>query len=125
MEINLLPESLILEAIEIARRAVEAASGKQAMDIVLLDARTACSFADYFVICAGDSERQIRSIQDEIEHNLKNDGVLPHHHEGTIESGWLLLDYGDVIVHIFSALEREYYQLDKLWNEATPLLRIQ
>jgi len=50
---------------------------------------------------------------------------LPHHHEGTIDSGWLLLDYGDVIVHIFGALEREYYQLDELWSEAKPVLRIQ
>ena len=108
-----------------ARRAVEAASDKQASDIVLLDTRAVCSFADYFVICAGDTERQIRAIYDEIAHSLKREGVLPHHHEGTVDSGWLLLDYGDVIVHIFGALEREYYQLDKLWNEAKPVLRIQ
>jgi ribosome-associated protein len=92
---------------------------------VLLDARIVCNFADYFVICAGDSERQIRSIYDEIEHGLKKEGVLPHHHEGTIDSGWLLLDYGDVIVHIFSAVERGYYQLDELWSKAKPVLRIQ
>jgi len=92
---------------------------------VLLDTRNVCSFADYFVICAGDSERQIRTIYDEVEHSLKREGVLPHHHEGTIDSGWLLLDYGDVIVHIFGALEREYYQLDELWSEAKPVLRIQ
>ena len=92
---------------------------------MLLDARAVCSFADYFVICAGDAERQIRAIYDEIAHSLKREGVLPHHHEGTVDSGWLLLDYGDVIVHIFGALEREYYQLDKLWNEAKPVLRIQ
>jgi len=92
---------------------------------VLMDARAVCSFADYFIICAGDTERQIRAIYDEIEHSLKKQGVLPHHHEGTIDSGWLLLDYGDVIVHIFSASERDYYQLDKLWDEARTLLRIQ
>jgi ribosome-associated protein len=84
-----------------------------------------CSFADYFIICAGDSERQIRAIYDEIEHSLKKAGVLPHHHEGALDSGWLLLDYGDVIVHIFSALEREYYRLDELWSKARPVLRIQ
>ena len=92
---------------------------------MLLDARTVCRFADYFVICVGDSERQILAIYDEIEHSLKKEGVLPHHHEGTIDSGWLLLDYGDVIVHIFGALERGYYQLDELWSEAKPVLRIQ
>jgi ribosome-associated protein len=104
---------------------VEAASGKQASDIVLLDVHSVCSFADYFVICASDNERQLRTIYDEIEHSLKKEKVLPHHHEGTIDSGWLLLDYGDVIVHIFGALEREYYQLDKLWSMAKPVLRIQ
>jgi ribosome-associated protein len=91
----------------------------------LLDARDVCSFTDYFVICAADTERQIHAVYDEIEHRLKMEGVLPHHREGTIDSGWLLLDYGDVIVHIFSALEREYYRLDELWREARPVLRIQ
>jgi len=104
---------------------VEAASDKQAGDIVLLDARTVCSFADYFVICSGETGRQIRAIYEEIEHALKKKGILPLHHEGTIDSGWLLLDYGNVIVHIFAALEREYYQLDKLWGEANLVLRIQ
>ena len=84
-----------------------------------------CSFTDYFVICAGDTERQIRTIYDEIEHSLKREGVLPHHHEGTIDSGWLLIDYGDVIVHIFGAAERDYYQLDSLWSTAKTVLRIQ
>jgi len=104
---------------------VEAASDKQAGDVVLLDARTVCSFADYFVICSGETGRQIRAIYEEIEHALKKKGILPLHHEGTIDSGWLLLDYGNVIVHIFAALEREYYQLDKLWGEANLVLRIQ
>ena len=68
---------------------------------------------------------RIWAIYEEIEHVLKKKGILPHHHEGTIDSGWLLLDYGNVIVHIFAALEREYYQLDKLWGEANLVLRIQ
>ena len=92
---------------------------------MLLDARAVCSFADYFVICSGETERQLRAIFEEIAHALKKEGVLPHHHEGTIGSGWLLLDYGNVIVHIFAAPEREYYQLDKLWSEANLVLRIQ
>ncbi|MFC1931148.1 ribosome silencing factor [Chloroflexota bacterium] len=90
-----------------------------------MDARKVCSFADYFVICAGETERQIRAIYEEVEHSLKKQGVLPHHHEGTVGSGWLLLDYGNVIVHIFAPLEREFYQLDKLWGEAKLVLRIQ
>ena len=110
---------------EIAHKAVAAASEKQANDIVLLNARKVCTFADYFVICSGEANRQIRAIYEEIEHALKKEGVKPHHREGTLDSGWLLLDYGDVIVHIFSTEEREYYRLDKLWDEAETVLRIQ
>ena len=93
-----------MDAIEVAHKAVEAASDKQASDIVLLDARNVCSFVDYFVICAGDTERQLRTIYDEVEHSLKKAGVLPYQREGTLDSGWLLLDYGDVIVHILARL---------------------
>jgi len=109
----------------VARKAVEAASDKQAGDITLLDTRTVCSFADYFVICTSESERQIRAIYQEVEHSLKKEGVLPIHHEGSVGSGWFLIDYGDVIVHIFATPEREYYQLDKLWSQANLVLRIQ
>jgi len=104
---------------------VEAASDKQAIDIVLLDTRDVCSFADYFVICSGDSPRQIDAIRDEIEHVLKKQDILPHHHEGSTDSGWLLLDYGSVVIHIFAPLERDYYQLDRLWSQANALVRIQ
>ena len=104
---------------------MEAASDKQASDIVLLDIRGVCSFADYFVICSGESERQIKAIYDEVEHALKKEGILPYHCEGALDSGWLLLDFGDVIVHIFAPLERGYYQLDELWHGATPVVTIQ
>jgi len=104
---------------------VEAASDKQAGDIVLLDTRGVCSFADYFVICSGESDRQIQAIYNEIGHALKRESILPHHREGTLDSGWLLLDFGDVIVHIFASMEREYYQLDKLWSQASTVVRIQ
>ncbi len=114
-----------MEAIALARKAIEAANDRQASDITLLDARTICSFADYFVLCTGESGRQVRAIYEEIEHRLKKEGILPHHHEGTVDSGWLLIDYGDVIVHIFAVLERGYYELDKLWHQASPVLRMQ
>ena len=116
---------MFLEAIGVAQKAVEAASDKQAIDIVLLDARGVCSFADYFVICSGDSNRQIKTIYEEIEHTLKKEGILPRHREGTVDSGWLLLDFGNVIIHIFASFEREYYQLDKLWSRASTVVRIQ
>jgi len=109
----------------VARKAVEAASDKQASNIVLLDARGVCSFADYFMICSGDSDRQIQAIYDEIGHALKKEGILPHHHEGTVDSGWLLVDFGNVIVHIFTLIEREYYRLDELWSRAKSIVTIQ
>jgi len=77
------------------------------------------------VICTGESGRQIKTIYDEVEHILKKEGVLLHHREGTLDSGWLLLDFGDVIVHIFAPPEREYYRLDELWSDATTVVRIQ
>ena len=104
---------------------MEVASDKQAGNIVLLDVRGICSFTDFFVICAGESQRQVRTIYDEIMRDLKKEGSPPHHREGARGSGWLLLDYGDVIVHIFGAAERDYYRLDELWHEAVPVLRIQ
>lgn len=91
----------------------------------MLDAREACSFADYFIICGGDTARQMKAIREEIDSAMKREGILPHHEEGTTESGWFLLDFGDVIVHIFAPFEREYYQLDKLWNRAVTIVRIQ
>ena len=92
---------------------------------MLLDARGVCSFADYFVICSGDSSKQLEAIRDEVGQVLKKAGVTPHHCEGTKESGWLLVDFSDVIVHIFASLERERYQLDELWSKAVPVVRIQ
>ena len=114
-----------LEGIEIARKAVEAATEKQASDIVLLDVSKVCSFADYFVICSGDSDRQLAAICDEIEHTLKRAGSVPIHHEGTSDSGWMLSDYGDVLIHVFAPAQRAFYQLDELWNQAIPVVRIQ
>ena len=104
---------------------MEACGEKQASNIVLLDAREVCSFADYFVICTGESTPQLKAIVDEVEKTLKERGAVPGHHEGTAGSGWLVLDYGDVIVHVFGKAERSYYQLDELWSEAKTVLRIQ
>ncbi len=114
-----------LEAEKIARFASELASEKQARDISMLDVRALCSFADYFVICTGDTKRHIEAIWQSVKEVLKTKGVIPHHNEGTPDSGWMLGDFGSVIVHIFAPLERDYYQLDKLWDKATPIVRIQ
>jgi ribosome-associated protein len=114
-----------LEGIEIARKAVEAATEKQASDTVLLDVSKICTFADYFVICNGESARQLSAICEEIEHNLKSQGERVIRREGTASSGWMLLDYGDVVIHVFGPDERKFYQLDELWIQAVPVIRIQ
>ncbi|MEA1958103.1 MAG: ribosome silencing factor [Chloroflexota bacterium] len=114
-----------MEAEQIARKVVEVASDKQASDIVLLDVRETCSFADYFVVCTVETQRQMSALADDIEKALNEDGVKEIHREGKIDSGWLLMDYGDVIINIFDTAERDYYKLDRLWSEAVPLVRIQ
>ena len=92
---------------------------------MLLDARGVCSFTDYFVICSGESSKQLEAIRDEVGHTLKKEGVPAHHCEGTTDSGWLLMDFNDVVIHIFAVLERERYHLDELWGQAVPVVRIQ
>ena len=114
-----------LEPEEMARLATEVASEKQGRDIAMLDVRALCSFADYFVICTGDTRRHIEAIWQGIDEALRTKHVVPHHSEGTADSGWLLADFGSVIVHILGPLERDYYQLDKLWDKAVPVVRIQ
>jgi ribosome-associated protein len=90
----------------------------------LLDTQEVCSFADYFVICTGESKRQIKAIVDAVTESLKKEGVRPLHEEGTADSGWILLDYGTVILHVFASFERDYYQLDKLWEKACTKVRV-
>jgi len=114
-----------LEAEEIARVATEVASEKQASNIAMLDVRGLCPFADYFVICNGDTKRHIEAIWQGINEMLRQKGIMSHHNEGTPDSGWILADFGSVIVHIFAPPERDYYQLDKLWDRAIPVVRIQ
>jgi ribosome-associated protein len=91
----------------------------------MLDIRGVSDFADYFVICSGETERQIETLRDEIDQALAEEGTTVRHLEGSSDSGWVLLDFGDLIVHIFALRERQYYQLEKLWGKAVPVVRIQ
>jgi ribosome-associated protein len=113
-----------LEGLELAHKVVDIASDKQASDIVLLDTKGICSFTDYFVICTGESIPQIKAIVETVTETLKKDNTLPLHEEGTPESGWVLLDYGDVVVHIFGSFQRDYYQLEKFWEKACTKVRV-
>ncbi len=111
---------------KLARGIVELISDKKGSDIVLLDIRRVSLLADYFVICSGASERQLRAIVDEVLEKVKKEaGVVPLNVEGVPSSGWVLVDYGSVIVHIFAPSLREYYSLERLWSEATMVVRVQ
>ncbi len=111
--------------LDIARRVVELAEDKKAADIVLLDIGELTTLADAFVICSGGSERQLDAIADAIVEGLRADGVRPIGREGVAASHWVLLDFGGVVVHIFTPPERDFYQLEKHWSEARTVLRVQ
>jgi ribosome-associated protein len=91
----------------------------------MLDLRPVALIADYFVLCDGQSTRQLRAIADGIVESLKKEGARPLHVEGAPESGWILLDFGAVIAHVFSPELRHYYDLETLWKEAPMVVRIQ
>jgi ribosome-associated protein len=101
------------------RAAVDAALDKKATRVTLMDLRGAGAFADFFVICTGTNMRQVQAIADAVEERLKQSGVRPAHVEGYDRAEWILLDYFDVIVHVFTPAPREFYALDRLWGNAT------
>ncbi|HEY7590044.1 MAG TPA: ribosome silencing factor [Candidatus Limnocylindrales bacterium] len=111
--------------LDLARRIVELAEDKKAADIALLDLTGLTTVADHFVICSGGSERQLDAISDGIVEGLRGEGVRPIGREGVAASHWVLLDYGSVIVHVFTPPERDYYGLEKHWAEAKTILRVQ
>jgi len=97
---------------------------KQASDILLLNVRGVCGFADYFVICSGESERQLQAICDEIDGMLVQERISPRRQEGSVSSGWVILDLGNIIIHIFTTQQREYYALEKMWDRGTTVVKI-
>jgi ribosome-associated protein len=108
----------MIDALKIA---INAADDKKANDLVALDISRIASFADYFLICTGDSSRQMQAIADEVEKRLKVCGIRPSHVEGYQNSEWILLDYGDMVLHIFSKTARIYYDLERLWRDSKKL----
>ena len=118
-------EQTALKSTEYAQLAVDVAEEKIASDIVLLDIRDVSDFADYFVILTAESSRQMAMLSEEIEHALERKGYARHHREGTPHGGWMLLDFGDVIIHIFGPEEREFYSIESAWSEGVEVVRIQ
>ena len=102
----------------IALVAARAAAAKQAEDVAILDVHDLIVITDYFVICSGRSEPQVKTIVEEVEKAVRDLGERPIRREGEADNRWVLLDYIDVVVHVFAEEEREYYDLERLWRDA-------
>jgi ribosome-associated protein len=103
----------------LARVIADFAADKKAIDIAELDLRGVLGYTDFFVVCSGNTDRQTKAIHDGIHYGLKKDhGLLPRRVEGLGEARWILMDYLDVIVHVFTPDAREFYRLEQLWGEA-------
>jgi ribosome-associated protein len=112
MNQNMTPEDL-------AAAAIDYSADRKALDIVQLDLRGIIGYTDYFVICSGRTDRQVKAIHDAIYQGLKSEhGLLPRRVEGVSQARWILMDYLDVVVHVFTPETREYYRLEQLWGEA-------
>lgn len=108
-----------MTSIEKAERIARVLDSKKGKDIKILHVTDQTVITDYFVICNGGSNTQVKALSDEVEYKLREeDGVTPARVEGYVGAAWILLDYGDVIVHVFDPASREFYKLEKLWAEA-------
>lgn len=116
---------LHIDATALARAVVELADERQASDIVMLDIRQVSTIADYFVICSAESDRQIRAVVEAVDDGIKKQTGLDPRIEGTPDTGWVVLDYRDVVVHVFSEEQREFYRLERLWSNAAPVVVLQ
>ncbi|HSL12281.1 MAG TPA: ribosome silencing factor [Actinomycetota bacterium] len=105
----------------VAVAAARAASDKQADDIVVLDVSDVIVITDFFVLCTASSSRQVKTVIEAVEDAIRTLGVRPVRREGEADAGWWLLDYVDVVVHVFGTEEREYYDLERLWRDAPAL----
>lgn len=118
-------ERVLLDPAQLAKVAVDAAADKKAFDILLLDIRDVTTIADYFVVCSASNARQIQAIAESVDEALRSQGGRLLNREGVGDAGWVLLDFGDIVVHIFNAQEREYYSLEHLWNAAKRVVYLQ
>ena len=106
---------------EMAIAMAKALDSKKGQDILVLETDGLTSLADFFVLCTGASAPQLKALADTVEKTMKENEVLPHHIEGHRGGTWILQDYGDVVLHLFSEEAREFYDLDRLWQDATKL----
>jgi ribosome-associated protein len=119
------PAERALSCVELAAEIARYALDKKAHDVIELDMRGLVGYTDYFVICSGNTDRQVRAIHDAVLAGCKHEhGVLPRRVEGQTRAEWILMDYLDVVVHVFTPATREFYRLEQLWGEA-PARRIE
>jgi len=108
----------VAESRELADRIAELAADKLAADVVVIDLHDVIGYTDFFVICSGNTERQTKAIHDGVHLGMKQEyGLLPRRVEGVGESRWILMDYLDVVVHVFTPETRDFYRLEQLWGE--------
>ena len=116
---------IIRDSTELAHTIVDILLDKKGIDTLLLDVREISLLADYFIISTGEVDRQIKAMSEEISQALKAEYVLPLHIEGDAESGWVLMDYGEIVVHLLSPDMRSFYRLEELWKEARVVVKVQ
>jgi ribosome-associated protein len=116
---------IIRDPAALARTIVDILLDKKGVDTLLLDVREISLLADYFIISTGEVDRQIKAIAEEISQTLKSEHILPLHVEGDAESGWVLMDYGEIVVHLLSPEMRSFYRLEELWKEARVVVKVQ
>lgn len=115
----------MIDPIEIAREAAHLASDALATNITVLEVSALTSLADVFVLCSADNVRQLNAVREQVITGLKERGISARRTEGAAETGWILLDYGDIVVHLFTDDQRDFYRLEDVWAEAQTLLVIQ
>jgi len=112
-----------LESSQLANKITDLIFNKKGYDVKILDLRKLTTITDYFVVCSGDSDTQVKAIADEVDKEMRDEGIRPWHTEGYQALNWILIDFVDVVVHIFKKETREYYNLEKLWGDA-PMIEV-
>jgi len=115
----------VYDAAAVARKIVDVAVDRKASDVTLIEVAKVTTLAEYFVIATGNSDRQLRAVANAIREAMKDEGITLLREEGPADAGWILLDYGQVIVHLFDEEQRAFYDLERRWVEAPTLLRVQ
>jgi len=110
-----------LDSKKFAKKIADLIFNKKGYDVKIIDLQNIASFTDYFVICSADSDTQVKAISDEIDKNLRDEGIKCWHKEGLTALSWVLMDYVDVVVHVFKKEARDFYNIEKLWGDASSI----